>query len=360
MTDLANLLDLTRQAISGFERGVDSPSNETISRLSLVLSMPREFFSYETDPDIEVDGPIFHRSMVTALKKNKERSNVFATWMAGAFKEMSSRLEIPPSRLPDLGVKDFEALNDDDIAILANQCRKQLGLGLGPISNLTALMENHGIPVCRMSLPEKVDAFSYTTKGKQTFVILDRNVSTVRHRFSLAHELAHLMLHRSLQSDFMEDKDLFTLVEHQANVFASEFLFPLEVFQREFSDLRGSSLLHLKKRWKVSNATICRKAKDNSLITEHQAQYYYRSNSKHRKIEPLDNEIPPEVPSYLNKVLTVLDKHRIVIKEQLTSLVPLPLSVLAEIFEMPQEAFSGSCSGSNVLSFNLRSASAGS
>src|SRR5690554_1552270 len=47
MTDLANLVGVTRQAISAFEKGIDAPSSETLLRLSNVLSMPREFFTLE-------------------------------------------------------------------------------------------------------------------------------------------------------------------------------------------------------------------------------------------------------------------------------------------------------------------------
>ena len=87
-----------------------------------------------------------------------------------------------------------------------------------------------------------------------------QNSPTDRARFTLAHELAHLIMHRIPTPDS----------EGEADRFASEFLMPARDIA---ADLNGFSLQKaavLKPYWRVSMAALIQHAEDLSKITEWQ------------------------------------------------------------------------------------------
>ena len=352
MTDLANLVDLTRQAISGFERGVDNPSYETMLQFCRVLSMPKGFFSNETGSDLIIDGPIFFRSQQTTKKKDREISSVKAKWVSRAFDELSQYLEVPEINLPEFNIKDCEALEDADIENYAFECRNFFGLGSGPISNMTKLLENNGIPVVAIDAAKKIGAFSYGTNKGHKFIIVDRNATAVRTRFSLAHELGHLILHKSLSADFMENKDLFKLVERQADNFASAFLMPSESFVREFVSPKIKAMTDLKMRWKVSIAAMVMRASQLQLINENQKGYLFRQLAPFRKKEPLDDTLVREEPSFMNMALAMLNENSIISNFELKNRLEIPVNDLIQFFELSEIDFQEK--SSNILSFNVR------
>lgn len=353
MTDLANLVGVTRQAISAFEKGIDAPSSETLLRLSNVLSMPREFFTLEVVGEQRLSSPIFFRSRKTTNKKDREISSVKTKWLIRAHGTLNNYLEFPPVELPDFGILDCESMKRSQIEEYANETRKFFGIGLGPISDLTKLLENRGIPIAAIDVARKIGAFSYVTESGQTFMVTDVNATAVRNRFSLAHELAHLVLHRTLSEDFMEDKELFDLVEKQADYFAGAFLMPSETFAREFYSPNLGALVNMKKRWKVSIGALTYRAHNLKLISDNQKTYVFRQLARYgRRKEPLDDVLEPEKPALLRKAITLLETNKIFSKSDLKERLQIPGSDLAQFFGLDESEFSHR--ESNVVSFNLK------
>ncbi len=354
MTDLANLVGVTRQAISAFEKGLNSPSLETVFRLSTVLSIPREFFTNNNDSKISISSPVFFRSQQTALKKERQMSRVKLKWLIETFDVISEYLDLPSVDLPDFGIEDFESLDADDIENFAIETRKYFGLGLGPISDLTRLLENKGIPVVATDFGDRVGAFSYRSERGDVFFVREHNSSVCRARFSLAHELGHMILHKSASVDFMEDKQLFQLVESQANHFASAFLMPAETFSREFFSTKINALSSLKKRWHVSMRAMIMRAHSLNLITDHQKSYAFTQMAPYGKKEPLDDIIKGEEPSYLKKAIELLEEHSIITKCDLKDRLQLPTTVLAQFFGLNESAFH--VKKANIQPFRLKKA----
>ena len=92
--------------------------------------------------------------------------------------------------------------------------------------------------------PDDVDALIVTTEDGSVAVV-NRNQSTTRRRFSLAHELGHFVLHRdgsvveetvSIDSPPTgnEENTGSSIAEREANLFAGELLVPLEFLKEHF------------------------------------------------------------------------------------------------------------------------------
>jgi hypothetical protein len=81
----------------------------------------------------------------------------------------------------------------------------------------------------------------------------------VRQRFTIAHEIAHYVLHRDLINDEIVDREMYRSrlsneYETQANRLAAEILMPSDLVRREFA--RDQDWESLARRFKVSPAAM--------------------------------------------------------------------------------------------------------
>lgn len=335
MAELARVLDISRQAISSFEKGLKNPSPETLSLISKVLGFPERFFlSNEGSPEIE--GAVHFRSRSTATKKERIKGRTKGRWVSLIIRECMKYVQLPEVDLPGIDIPDFETLEESDIEEIATHVRRFWNMGDGPISNLTRLLENKGIIIANLHAAEKVDAFSFWDQ-ERPIIITDTTRTAVRTRFSIAHELGHLILHRTVEDDYLDDKYLFEKVEGQANYFASCFLLPAKTFGREYYSPSLSALEKLKSRWITSLACMTHRASSLGLMSDNQKSYVYRQLAPYRKKEPLDDVIPREEPVFINKLINLLHSHSILLKSDLLDLFPLPVQDLICITKLKED-----------------------
>ncbi|EGP1377318.1 ImmA/IrrE family metallo-endopeptidase [Salmonella enterica] len=349
MAELARVLDISRQAISSFEKGLKSPSADTLSAIAKVLGFPERFFLAPNASPF-LDGAVHFRSRSTATKKARVTGKTRGRWAALILDECLKYAQLPDVVLPELDIIDFEALSLSDIEDRATQLRRFWGLGDGPILNLTRLVENKGIVVSHLPTGEKVDAFSFW-HNERPLIMLDRSKTAVRMRFSLAHELGHLIMHRAVEDDYLDDKELFDLVESQADYFASCFLMPAATFGREYYSPSLSALERLKLRWITSIGSITMRAHSLELITDNQKSYIFKQLAPFRRREPLDDVIQREEPELIHKLITLLDKHSIIKVNELIDIFDLPASELSAITRFSEAEM---IQVANVISFKLK------
>lgn len=301
LEEVASAIGKTKQLISKYEKGAQ-PTEDALEVICQYLGIDRKFLFSQRAYPIEAETCHFRslRSRTQTMTKN-----VMAR--AEIFEEIIRRVE-QEVVFPEVAIPDVPALKMDNANVekIAEHCRREWGLGLGPISSMVNLVEQLGIVVTTIQgVDEKVDAFS--VPHQRPFII--RNVakkSVCRFRFDIAHELGHLVLH-----DGVTTGDAVT--EDQANRFASAFLMPRVSFSKEFPALRGSQLdwvklVEFKKRWKVSLKAIIYRASSLGLITPEKARsgFMYLNTRGYTRDEPGDELIPPEVPTLLNRAIEIL------------------------------------------------------
>ena len=251
-----------------------------------------------------------------------------------------SKYDIPDGLFED----SPEKLTDYDVEAKALQLRDAWGIGDLPIRKLAVLLENHGIICVSDELPDKVEAFSYWTdltgSGIEHPVIVGNQDKTFfRQRFTLAHELGHLLLHR-----YVEDFDVDTnhkLYEHQANRFASAFLMPEDRFSNSLYSITLNALPEQKKRWGASVGAIVERLKDLGMIDENRYKSYQIEMSRKgwKKCEPLDKETPREENYYLNRALQFISDNHLGSAAECSSKTGLRYEELARITSNPSLFF---------------------
>ena len=306
--ELAAKIGVSRQAISQFERGDRSPDAETFAALAMALEQPVGFFTTEEAPVFGAYSTRFYRKFGSDTARRREASDTVASWLVQVAKVLDAAVNYPPVNVPEYDVADF---GEDGIDEIAQRVRSDWGLGVGPISNVLALLESNGVIACRYQMVgERVEAFSFWN-GERPFIFMaSEKKAGVRSRFDLAHELGHLVMHRHIDSADIEDKEFLKDIERQADRFAGAFLLPANSFPNEVFTPRLDAFLDLKRRWRVSIQAMIYRCSDLGIFDDAQILNMRKQISfrKWRTQEPLDDPsiIPLETPRLLSKAFAMV------------------------------------------------------
>lgn len=317
---LADLLQITRQAVSQYEAGESSPSPDVMRRISEKLDLPIRFFLER--PRDRRHGATFFRSMKSTTKAARIRAQRRFDWLLDIVEYIRSLVRFPAVGVPDFRPpSDPAAIGDDLIREYARETRRHWGLGLGPISNVVWLMENKGVVVSRYGLgADELDAFSEWGEDATPYVVLNSEKrSAARSRFDAGHELGHLIMHRNIDPKFVNKSHYFNLIEGQAHRFAGEFLLPAESFAADFYAPSLDAFASLQTKWKVSVAFMISRCSDLGLIDDERktALFRYLTRRGWKTREPFDERAEAEMPRLLKRSVEMIIDNGVVDIDQM-------------------------------------------
>ncbi len=214
-------------------------------------------------------------------------------------------------QIPELPLYEVNETNTPDK--IATQLRKKWNVPAGELDNLSNLLEQQGIIISSFDFgTERVDSRSMLTDDQYPIIFLNKSLLGDRQRFSLAFELGHLLMHTFTTVSHERD------INHEANLFASEFLMPAKDIVKDFKDGITLSLLgELKRKWKVSMIALLYRADDLGLLTSNQKRYLVQqfNTQKIRRREPPQLDVPKENPQLIRRLLA-----EYMIKSKLTAM----------------------------------------
>lgn len=342
-TVLAEILGVSRQAISQYEKNQRSPSQEVLAHITKVLRIPTHFFFKPNTAN--AIGTVFFRSMSAATKAARTRAKRRHDWLKNIVAYLHQFVEFPAVTFPDFDLPtNPNMITFDKIEDIASQTRRFWGLGNGHISNIVRLIENNGGIVVRQEMVARtLDAFSEWSieHARPSFVLGTDKASAVRSRFDAAHELAHMVLHRKMKRKDVNHSSFFKLVEKQAHYFAGAFLLPAETFSEEIFSPRLDSFVALKAKWRVSIGAMIKRARHLNLISRHREQRLFANRSRRRWAtkEPLDDEIEPEQPQLLRRAFDLLMENELLTQEDLESSLAIFVSDIESVTGLPSSYF---------------------
>jgi len=358
MVDLARQVGLTRQAISSFEKGESNPAYSTLRDLSKSLDVKETFFflPFYNETELKNESAINFRTLKSAYSKELDQTREYLKLFAEICEYLQEKyIEFKPLKLPNFDIDDFENINIDDIQSYAEKTRRFFGLGDGPISDLTLLLENHGVFVGYLPLPQKIEGVSAWFK-KRPYALINSKAYACRARLDLAHELGHLILHRSLAQEDLEDKKILDLVEKQAFNFGMAFLVPEKSIAQEFYGLDINAMQDLKKRWGVSMQAFAMWLNAINLIGDRQKTNFFQKLSAcdMRRKEPLDGVMLPERSRAMKRIIELLDSSGTILANDFLTELPYPEYLIKPISNLPDEFFSYKIKENNVVQLITR------
>jgi Zn-dependent peptidase ImmA (M78 family) len=181
---------------------------------------------------------------------------------------------------------------------VARELRRHWSVSRGPINNLTRLIERHGgIVVHTEFRTGEMDGVYYPFPEIPPVIFLDRNQTGDRLRFTLAHELGHIVMHQH-PSD--PEK-----VEEETDAFAGEFMMPEQDIRTQLQRLDLQKLARLKPEWGMSMAALLVRAERIGTISHRKYRSLWTKMGKagYRKREPAELDIPKEEPKLESRLI---------------------------------------------------------
>lgn len=320
VVELAEKIGVTRQAIYKYEGGTQKPSNEIMEKIMEALNFPLAFFMHPR-VGMQIDErPIFFRDMKTNLDKNRKIAKRWLQLLSDQVMEYEKYLNLPEVNIPSIEVPDFKELRLEEIDNFAEQTRRFWGLGNGPISDLTLLLENNGFIIAHKDvLSDKLDACSMINNGRPVILVNTRKQTCSRVLSNIAHELGHIVLHQSVDKLDILSKETLALIEKQAWRFAASFLMPPAVFINEVGYPSLGQFLLLKKRWRTSIGSMIMHCHSLGIISDERKTYFFRELSRKGQLknEPLDDELLIETSKILFECEKIIADEGLELKDAL-------------------------------------------
>lgn len=293
-TALAGRLpSISQSKLSRIEAGLTAPSEDELSALCKALRFRQAFFHK----------PHSRRAMPAAYHRRRQRLGK-ADWEAIyaraeliriAISEMLNSVDLKLNRRPPpiLDSEDYGG----DIEAIAESVRQMWGLPRGPIADVTRLVEGAGVIIVQMDFgTDLIDGFSqHATDGFPPIIFVNRKIPIDRMRFTICHELAHLIIHL-LPNPRMEE---------EANFFASAFLMPRDDIRHEFHSMSLERLKALKLTWKTAMSALVRRARDVGKMSDASYKYYNIEISKRgwKTREPIAIQEDIEKPRIVSQLV---------------------------------------------------------
>lgn len=303
--DLAAKLEVTQSTIAQIEGGRFQPSDELVEAFAMQLGFPIAFFTQD-DPPHFPQGSLLFRAHKNLSALQMAEAHRYGQLIYEISLKLSKRVKNKtPLRLPQLA---DDLTNPIEAAQLT---RDTLGLSHDmPIPHFIRAVEQIGISV--FSLPthlEGRDAYSLWTRFPtlwtsqeltRPIMVLSRGAPGDRLRFSVAHELGHLVMHQSIRGTSKA-------LEDEADIFAAELLMP-ETTAREkiLPPVTITSLAMLKPQWGISIQALLMRARDLEIITYSQYRYLYDRIRHYNWKEHEPVEIVPEKPRALRQMVEMI------------------------------------------------------
>lgn len=313
--------NLSQGNYSRMEKGLMDISEDTLYNIAKVLNFPVSFFYQRLANKHQVE--YLYRKRITMPRKEQMKLeatfDLIRIWVEKLLKD----IDIPDFDLPAVQVSKNNT--PEDIAL---RTRVKLGLPKGPVDKLVKPIEKHGVIVYFLKdAPDKFDGTTIMTENNQFIIVINDNTPNDRKRRTISHELGHIIMHIQ-HEPFIKSEDS----EEEADRFASEFLMPAHEIRRDLINLRYVQLGDLKAFWKVSKASLIRRAKDLGFIDTRKYTNMMIELSKsgerreERSVVDLDN------PTLLSLVIQAYLDTLQYTKEQLSEIIHISLDDLERVF----------------------------
>lgn len=278
--ELARLCGISQGLVSQIEAGRKAASRDVIEAVCSGTGMPRSFFSV---PSVDVpEGTLRFRKYSGSRVSETHRVEELVKEGWRVFSELMAAAEYPTPKLPVINGR--EAF---DIEELAEETRRSLGLDrLKPIGHLTRSVERHGIAVIPVVLPsldqelgDGIGHFGVSCwPSSIEYGLIGVFAGTGdRERFTIAHELGHMVLHSSPRGSGYD-------AEAEAHRFAGAFLLPKDRMIESIGSTPPTlkDLAMLKARWGVSMQAIIMRGAHLGLIDDSRKTSLFKQLSARR------------------------------------------------------------------------------
>jgi len=272
MEKLAESAGISKQMISKYEKGLSLPDSSVLIRLAKSLHQKADYFF--TPFKIEL-GPIEFRKKSSLGRKQQDRIKQKIHLLMEHYLELENILSIKSEFENPLG--DHSADSPEAVERAAESLRDHWELGRDPIYSIISLLEEHEVKIIEMDEDLKdFDGLAAYMGNKYPAIVINKNMPVERKRFTLLHELAHLLLDIN-----QEEKK-----EKLCHRFAGAVLLPREVVLEQYGKKRSHIAYHelfaVQKRFGISATAIIYRLNDSGVIRQERQRQFFMLLNKNK------------------------------------------------------------------------------
>jgi len=296
---------VSAQAIGKYENNLMMPGSSVLLALAGALRVSPEYLL--STRQISLSGVDFRKEPSAGVKAEKA---VAALVIDQLERYLMIESLLPHARRDWIAADhgDFPVNGFDDAEKAAEQLRELWRLGIDPIASMVDLLEEKGIKVIALDLPQDVSgskAFARTDlSGDVAVIVVNKNHNGERQRFTLAHELAHLVLR---PSEALTNDD--TLLEKVSDRFAGAFLIPAVSLYERLGQARTSislgEIYEQKSFYGVSCSSVVVRCKQLGILGQTASGKLWGVLKKHGLVGKDAKEprpLAPEVPKRMERL----------------------------------------------------------
>lgn len=266
--ELADMIGVSKQMISKYEKGESIPTSSNLLKLGKSLKVKIDYFFKPSKIDL---GVLNFRKKSSFSNKRQESLEQLIKLHLENYLEIEDLLQIDYSfKNP---IENEKVSSIEDIEKLVLRLRNEWEIGLDPIHNIIQLLEDNEIKVVELfDVEDSFDGLATFVNDKFPVIVVNGKFPVERKRFTLLHELGHLLL--NLPECNIKDE------ENYCNKFASEFLFPKRLVLKEFGVKRDlislNELIEVQKKYGISIQAIVYRLVDAGIFTENRKIDFYK------------------------------------------------------------------------------------
>lgn len=266
--EVAEGIGVSKQMISKYEKGLSIPNSSKLIKLANLLQQKTDYFFRAYKVKL---GEVNFRKKTRFSKKRQDSLKELIKIKLENYLWLEETLSIDSSFKNIIQNNNINSINDIEKVVM--KLRKHWDIGMDPVHNIIQILEDNEIKVIELDyVDDKFDGLASFVNGKHPIIIVNKNFPVERKRFTILHELGHLLLNIPDNKTNIEEK--------YCNNFASEFLLPKSIIIKEFGGKRSHitlpELIATQKKYGISIQAIIFRLVDAKIFSKEQQRLFYK------------------------------------------------------------------------------------
>jgi len=306
--EVADELGVSKQMISKYEKGLSIPDSSKMIKLSKLFNQKIDYFFNAYKVEL---GEVNFRKKSRFSKKRLESLKELIKIKLENYLWIEEILSIDSSFKNIISEDKIDSIEDIERVVL--KLRNHWNIGMDPIHNIIQLLEDKEIKVIELEdVDENFDGLACFVNDKYPIIVVNGNFPVERKRFTLLHELGHLLLNLP-DCEIKEEEQL-------CNKFASEFLLPKKIIIEEFGGKRKNitlpELVATQKKYGISIQAIVYRLVDSQILSRDRQKFFYKKINFNPSLKKEINLSRFKTPEFSNRYERLV--YRAVSEENIT------------------------------------------
>ena len=268
LQEVADRIGVSKQMINKYEQGKSMPTSDKLIALSKLFQQKVDYF--------------FRKPEVTIGEISFRKKNKFGAKKVNSLKE-EIRIQIENylfienicdvSNVFENPLRNNIIQNEQQVKEAVKQIRDYWNIGLDAIHNIIDLLEDNHIKVIEVEDESgSFDGLATIIDRKYHIIVIAKAMPIERKRFTIVHELGHLLLPISAFDEKQQEK--------YCNIFASEMLLSetnvLIEFGRQRSRISLEELKNVQEKYGISISAIVYKLGETKIMSQERVKRFYQ------------------------------------------------------------------------------------